>query len=58
MNKYSISFKYLDLKGKGHKYIIASSTDEAIKKFNEIYKNYNVEIIDIKIIKRCVDEVS
>lgn len=50
MNKYSIAFKYLDFNSKGRKYIYADSEEEALDIFNKEYKNYNVEIINIKII--------
>ncbi len=51
MKKYSIAFKYLDLNSSGRKYIYADSEEEAIDIFNELYKNYNVEITKIKIIE-------
>lgn len=50
IKKYSISFKYLDLQSSSRKYIYADSEEEAINKFNEEYKNYNVKIMGIKII--------
>lgn len=50
IKKYSISFIYLDLKSNGRKYIYADSEEEAINKFNEEYKKYNVKILGIKII--------
>lgn len=52
MNKYSISFKYLDFKSSGRKYIYADSEEEALDIFNKEYKKYNVEIINIKIIEK------
>lgn len=55
VNKYSISFKYLDYGGSGRKYVIATSEEEAIKKFKELYKEYNVEIIGIKALEENVD---
>ena len=50
IKKYSISFKCLDLQSSSRKYIYADSEEEAINKFNEEYKNYNVKILRIKII--------
>lgn len=47
---YQINFKYLDFGGSGRKLIRATSEEEAIKKFNEHYKGYKVEIT--KIINR------
>jgi len=48
MNKYSISFKYLDFNSKGRKYIYADSEDEAFKLFKKKYEDYNIEILGIK----------
>lgn len=44
MKTYQINFKYLDLKSFGRKLIRANSEEEAIEKFNEIYKDYKLEI--------------
>lgn len=52
IKKYSISFIYLDLKSNDRKYIYADSEEEAINKFNEEYKNCNVKILEIKIIRQ------
>lgn len=55
VNKYSISFKYLDYGSSGRKYVNATSEKEAIKKFKELYKGYAVEITGIKIIKESIE---
>lgn len=44
MKKYKIIFKYLDLKSSGYKYIYARNKRDAMITFNELYKNYSVEI--------------
>ncbi len=51
-NKYIISYIYLDLKSGGIEYIYADSEEEAINKFNEEYKNCNVKILGIKVIRQ------
>lgn len=47
MITYQINFKYLDLGGSGRKLIRADSEQEALRQFNEIYKNYKVEITKV-----------
>ena len=44
MKKYKILFKYLNLKTSGYKYIYAKNKRDAMITFNELYKNYSVEI--------------
>ena len=51
MFKFSISFEYLDLKSHGRKYIYADSEEEAIKIFEEIYRNYKTKIKEIRKIE-------
>ncbi len=44
MRTYQINFKYLDLGSSSRKLIRADSEEEAIIKFKEYYKDYEVEI--------------
>ena len=52
MNKYKIIFKYLDGTATGgYKYIKANSNKDAMLKFNELYRNYKVEIKRIELVE-------
>ncbi len=50
MNKYKISFKYLESNRKTFKYVYAYSEEIAIKLFTKAYKDFNVEIIKITLL--------
>lgn len=52
MNKYKITFKYLDGTATGgYKYIKANSKKDVMFKFNELYRNYKVEIKRIELVE-------
>lgn len=52
MNKYCVSFKYLEFNSTRRKYIYANTEIEALGIFKEIYKDYKVEILGIKRLER------